>query len=430
MTRIFVRREGAETGGCPIVFEAGKNLLTGEGQFKKAFGTITSLEGDLLFLASAIFAADRCTERGERENVTRRIELLVPIVNIGRLQPFAQKIEQVLRALSNDSWRLVLRQQDGKQEKPLSISASPGKTLLFSGGLDSLAAAIEFGRPGNDPLQLVSHITRNQQTINAQRDLAALLAQQGAGYSHRQFVVTSRAVSPTPALEHDVESSQRTRSFLFLVLAALCARRVGHRDILMIAENGQMAIHLPLTHGRIGAFSTHTAHPDVIAKIQGVLQGTLCTPLRIINPYVGRTKAEVIKVIWDLLPQSIPLSISCWRSSRLPAQATHCGCCIPCIIRRIAVEFHGADPTAYARDPWTENFGQLPPDDDARRNLADWAEFAVRVEQLAEAELMVEWPELYSSNIDARSAISMYKRAAAETRTVWGRYPQLSSLLQ
>ena len=57
----------------------------------------------------------------------------------------------------------------------------------------------------------------------------------------------------------NLENSQRTRSFLFLVLGALAARRAGHIEIVYLAENGQMAIHLPLTQGRIGAFSTHTA---------------------------------------------------------------------------------------------------------------------------------------------------------------------------
>src|SRR5213082_2450013 len=65
--------------------------------------------------------------------------------------------------------------------------------------------------------------------------------------------------NPSPNLIFDAESSQRTRSFLFLTVAALCARRVGHQNIVVIAENGQMAVHLPVTEGRIGPFSTRTA---------------------------------------------------------------------------------------------------------------------------------------------------------------------------
>lgn len=64
---VYVRRGGKQTGGCSIVLEAGTNLQTGEGKFKKTFGGLTTLEADLLLTASAIFAVDRCIARGERE---------------------------------------------------------------------------------------------------------------------------------------------------------------------------------------------------------------------------------------------------------------------------------------------------------------------------------------------------------------------------
>lgn len=103
---------------------------------------------------------------------------------------------------------------------------------------------------------------------------------------------------------------------------------------------------------------------------------------------------------------------------------------MPCFIRRISIEIHGKDETAYARDFFNENFVQLPPEDDGRRNLADLAEFMFRFEISGEQELMDEWPELYSSNVDAKAAIGMYKRAARETRTVLSRYPALAPLLR
>jgi hypothetical protein len=77
--------------------------------------------------------------------------------------------------------------------------------------------------------------------------------------------------------------------------------------------------------------------------------------------------------------------------------ATHCGACIPCSIRRIAIETHGVDVTAYARDPWRENFSQMGPQDDERRDLADYAQFIVSILRSSEADLLTEWPELYLS---------------------------------
>ena len=56
---------------------------------------------------------------------------------------------------------------------------------------------------------------------------------------------------------------------------------------------------------------------------------------------------------------------SCWRSARpvLVTDITHCGECIPCFIRRIAIEYSiSEDPTAYGKDCWGEEIGQPGPD--------------------------------------------------------------------
>jgi hypothetical protein len=163
--------------------------------------------------------------------------------------------------------------------------------------------------------------------------------------------------------------------------------------------------------------------------MQQFLQSAIQVPIRVVNPYVAKTKAEVIKPVWDRLRGAIPISTSCWKNTRLPAEATHCGACIPCYIRRIAIETYGVDPTAYAIDPWREDIARMGPEDEARRNIADYAQFIVQISKTSEADLMMEWPELYSPNLDAQATIQMYKRAADETRRVWARYPAIASLL-
>lgn len=429
MIKIFVRRGGKETGGYKYVFDATKNLETGEGKFNKTFKLITTLESDILLLAAAIYGADRCIKRGKREEYARRIELSIPVVNIGTIQPFVQKIEYILRLLSNDAWHIGLRQIPGNPESELSIQHNNGKTLLFSGGLDSLAAAIEFG--SSDPhFQLVSHITRGKQTIGAQNALVSLLASMGTVLQHRNFRISGKSVPPGEDIDFSAESSQRTRSFLFLVLAALCARREGHIDIVMIAENGQMAINLPLTQGRIGAFSTHTAHPEVLYEMEIFLRGVLKIPFRIFNPYIHKTKGEVVKIIWDNLPEAIPITISCWKAERLTGSSNHCGECIPCLVRRIALDSHGTDPTDYRRDLLAETVSSLPVDDDGRRNFVDYAEFIFLMEQLTENDIMSEWPELFSPHIEPRETINMYKRATLEARSCFGKYPGLENFMR
>ena len=315
-----------------------------------------------------------------------------------------------------------------KRRYPQNSRNRTGEPCFFQAVLIHLRRPSEFGLE-KKPLQLVSHTTHNTRTSGAQNQLASMLEALGINPLHRSFHVSSLVKATRPNLLYDAESSQRTRSFLFLTLAVLCARRAGHTEIVYIAENGQMAIHLPLTQARIGAFSTHTAHPEVL-NLAGVLfSQVLNYKLQIVNPFVNMTKGEVTKVVWDKLRNSIPTTISCWKTSRLTGAATHCGSCIPCIIRRIAIESHGPDPTPYERDLFKEKIGTLPPDDDGRRNLADFGEFVVRVESYLSVEMMTEWPDLYSPEIKPDLAIKMYKRAAAEARAVLKRYPGVSPVL-
>jgi hypothetical protein len=314
VTGVFVRRRGPQTNGCSVILQPGANLQTGEAKFKSLFRTVTSLEEDMLLIAAAIFAADRCISRGEREEVVRGIEISIPIVNIDRVQPLRPLLEDILRLLSNDAWRVSFRHDRGDPEDSLEVEVSEGQTLLFSGGLDSLAAALELGMNGT-PLQLVSHTTRNPRTAAAQNELASMLATLRIEPPHRRFQVTALSKPRAPNLSFEAESSQRTRSFLFLTLAVLCARRVGHTQVVYIAENGQMAIHLPLTQARIGAFSTHTAHPEVLAKTENFFSQVFRLPIHIRNPYVHRTKAEVTRIVWTISAPQLQLPLV---AGRLP----------------------------------------------------------------------------------------------------------------
>src|SRR5882672_8490233 len=190
-----------------------------------------------------------------------------------------------------------------------------------------------------------------------------------------------------------------------------------------------MAIHLPLDSGRIGAFSTHTAHPHVLVAITNLMRSALRTPLVIENPYVYRTKREVVAPIANIAPDLIPVATSCWRNSRLRAGVTHCGSCVPCQVRRIAIEGCCPDLTAYGRDLWRERIRELPWDDDGRRNLSELIQFAIQFESLSNDELTSTWPELISRDFDSVQVINMYKRFAAEAMQVWQRYPEVRALM-
>jgi hypothetical protein len=216
---------------------------------------------------------------------------------------------------------------------------------------------------------------------------------------------------------------------MFLVIGAIASRRRGYRDLVLIAENGQMAIHVPLTAARLGAFSTHTAHPEVVAETETILKKVLDFPLRIRNPFLYKTKAEVVAPLVANHKASLALSVSCWRSSRqaLP----HCGECVPCLIRRIALEKHGVKLAEYARDLLTEDVGALGIDDTGKRNLMELAEFVWRFgSNRSDQQLQNECPDLQNAFFDGAQAIAMYRRSAEEAKEVFAKYPQVAALVQ
>ena len=407
------------------------NCITGMREFTASFGQPTSLERDLLVLAASVYCADLATKRGDREDFVRDFRLRVPIVNYHLLEPMKDDLQIILWTLSGDNWTIEFRPLDGPLEQWQNLANSDGEVLLFSGGLDSLAAAYQRLTVGIRRLVLVSHLTSNSVTRNSQEMLNAELEKEFPNNVTREhFYVSGRKRGNTffPQ-DSEREETQRSRSFMFLILGALVARRKGISRVLMIAENGQMAIHLPLTQARIGAFSTRTAHPDFLTRMQQFLRGVLGFGITIYNPFLYRTKAEIVKQLVLEAPGMIPLSGSCWRAFRLGGESKHCGECIPCIIRRIALEYNQFALPEYKRDLFSEEVANLAENDTGKRNLSELMEFA---HHFSDPELrksvLEDFPELLSDAIDVTRAIEMYSRFATEAKSVFERYTGVRSL--
>jgi hypothetical protein len=100
-----------------LILTPGKNLITGEVAFRRHFkDSPTSLEEDLLTLASAIFAADLAFPREQREQWPRSLVLRIPVVNYTALKPLAASIENILFELSGDSWNIEFLRRTGTPE--------------------------------------------------------------------------------------------------------------------------------------------------------------------------------------------------------------------------------------------------------------------------------------------------------------------------
>lgn len=429
--RATVVLEGKVPKNAGLVLVPGANLRWGGSTFKDAFGGLTSLEEDLLILSSAIYCCDLAFKRGERENITRNIALRVPVTNFQALERVHEDLERILYVLSHDNWTIEYARRSGAPESALTWVKQQGRTLLFSGGLDSLAAAVDLIEQfGSAQTQLASHTTGNQLTRGAQETLLVYLnskyqpeisriALRTGGLKHKNFDFPS---------DQEREETQRTRSLMFLTIGSLTARRSGQSEVVMIAENGQMAIHLPLSAARIGAFSTHTAHPQFVQLASEFFTKSLDYQIQITNPYLYKTKAEAVRTLIAKHPSAIADSVSCWRGSRVPG-SNHCGECVPCLVRRVALEANGMKLAEYARDLLGENIANLPENDEGKRNLIEFAEFAVAFKSSPQSELQFMYPDLFSAYFDMDAAVAMYKRFAAEALEVLSNYSGVKSLV-
>ena len=236
---VIVSSDKVDPKRADLVLRPEGNLYTGIKPFSTIFPSPTSLEQDVLLVASTVYACDLAFKRGEREHITRSIEVTVPVVNFQAFERLKQELEYILYVLSHDSWTFTFERAKGSPEEVRDWPETKGKTLLFSGGLDSLAGAVDLlDAYGVGGAQLASHVTANPVTRASQDDLAAYLERTYGGPLDRVVVRTGGRKQGDLLFPSDAEreETQRTRSFMFLAIAALGARRRGRSEIVMIAR--------------------------------------------------------------------------------------------------------------------------------------------------------------------------------------------------
>ena len=318
----------------------------------------SELAVDLLVLAAHIHAADtrisRYTE--SQDNWTREIRLVVPVSDVACWNSVAGLLQRMVNFLTGDRWTFGFRPRPKGFEqfvpaKPLVLPEVQFSSVsLFSGGLDSLIGAIDALEQGRNPL-FVSHAGEGAVSA-AQEALFRRLEAQYPGRPVRRLRVwmsfPKELVKGVPA-----EDSTRGRSFLFFATGTLACSGFDHACRLYAPENGLIALNVPLDKLRLGSLSTRTTHPFYIARWNELLR-KLGIPVTIENPYWDKTKGEMVAACTNapLLRRTIPESLSCSSPTkgRWKGHGTeHCGFCLPCLIRRAAIEsgIRSADPTTY-----------------------------------------------------------------------------------
>lgn len=283
---------------------------------------------DFATFAFAVDAADKAILRNtSADGWTRMIDLTVSLVDPTSWRPVKDRLEQILRFLTGDFWTLTFEASNlGVPVARRPLRSSADCVCLLSGGADSLVGAIDLTAGGRIPL-FVSHIAR------------------GSGDAQSQFAnrlgATDRHFKWSFAVKHKgvLEQSTRARSIVFFAFAALAASAVS-ADLngiieIVVPENGFISLNVPLSPGRIGSLSTKTTHPIYMAGIQEVWDA-LHINAKLAFPYRDKTKGELFHECADqaIFVETVLSSVSCGKYQR--HGLTHCGECVPCMIRRSA----------------------------------------------------------------------------------------------
>jgi hypothetical protein len=310
---------------------------------------------DLLILAALVYAADTRIPRlaFSQDSWTREIQLEMPVAEPERWTANAALLRRMLRFLSVDIWTITFRPRPRRLQR-LTMSRPQKRPAydpicLFSGGLDSLVGAIDVLAGGHSPL-LISHAAEGA-TSDAQNTLLDRLRRKYAGVDRLRFWIAfpKNLLNPSGS----VEESTRARSFLFFAAAAFAAGCFAEGTVpIIVPENGLISLNVPLDPLRLGSLSTRTTHPFYMARWNELLAG-IAIPARLENPYQFRTKGEMLAACTDqdLLSRTLTDSMSCSSPTkgRWTGRSTeHCGYCVPCLIRRAAIEAaFGDDGTPY-----------------------------------------------------------------------------------
>lgn len=318
---------------------------------------------DLFRIAGAVFCADKVLLRKETEDFwTRDITMCVPVSNVPLWDGVADLLDKALTFLSGDRWQLEFVENTAVDLTAEAIPDNHEAVALFSGGLDSLAGAIDLLESGRRVV-LVGH---NGSSLTASRRdelFRALRVRYGPDVvSLRKLVL--RPAARRPAQHRSLprgegEITTRSRSFLFIAAGIAVADALALDAPLVVPENGFIGVNVPLSGARAGSLSTRTTHPLFIHWIQQLLE-RLGLNHSIENPYRLLTKGEALAETREanLLTKLAARTLSCSHpeAARLRMRPQgNCGYCYPCLIRRASLHRIGLDRTAdYSWDALTD----------------------------------------------------------------------------
>lgn len=412
---------------------SGASFWFNDDEISRSFGrAIPNPAGDAISVATACYAADRIIRRTGANRGRRELEIRLPVEADGAWTEAGPALERYLAALTSDRWQLTflggrpLRTSESQLQLLPTRSGPTDAVALFSGGLDSFAGAALW-LEANPTARLTLVGARSSWVIgrDQQRLVGILRDTLGDRVDYIGIPIQLRDNARG-------ESSQRTRSFLFVSLAVAAAITAGIR-VILVFENGFGAVNPRLAENQVDHHVNRGTHPRVLAMLREALE-SLGLRAEIALPHLHETKAEMLKRLPPPVATGISQTASCDAYPLRSPRGSHCGTCGSCLLRRESLLV--AQLSRHDRRDYLLNW-QRP---DAHAPIARlMARQAWMLRRWARPEhwnvVRWNWPELADAiqdpdSLDGRLLLDVFRRYGNEWEAIADRHMHIRRFAQ
>ena len=256
------------------------------------------------------------------------------------------------RCVSDEHWTVsfVPRMNAGRMAE-IQLPLLPhepekvGRVLLHSGGLDSIAGiatSLQSVWPGQ---MLLATVKTHPRTFQAAERTVAEIQSKLGGHRIASCLPLVIDISRSGRCKDDRESTQRTRSLLYLAYGIALASMVGLGK-LHVFENGIGAINLPMTSDHLGYRASRAMHPRTLSLMSKLSSLVLGCTFSIQNLGLWMTKGEARRPLSTdrmhrLFPMPLLAIARCTCRLVLPAASARHACCAKLgLQRREQVQLH------------------------------------------------------------------------------------------
>jgi 7-cyano-7-deazaguanine synthase in queuosine biosynthesis len=395
---------------------------------------------DFVRIAAYVYAADQSLRRGGLRDIygkrwTREIAFAIPVLDAAfwSQNEVCEHLSDVLLFLTGDACRFEFTQaQPGTIQLILEFDPKaplydhPDSVILFSGGADSLCAVVELVKSQKRRPILVSHRSTPRHDA-LQSKLVSLLRERFPEWVFPHVSVWVHRMGTEAN-----ETTQRSRSFLFLALGTVVAAQLGLEDVF-IPDNGVVSLNLPKTPQVAGTLASRSTHPKSIERFQELSDLVFHKGVRVTNPLLLLTRSETMSILLDHgCPELLQETVSCARARGRSRATPHCGVCSQCIDRRFGSLAAGLEEHDLVEKYGVDIFLDPLEEGDPRAQAESHVRFAMEIHDSSDDDLFARYGELYDCilpgdpNPDrtARDLLALLRRHADQVLGVIESYVQ------